>query len=81
MLTFAKEAYALPPGEAERLVAEGYRPEPVGRELEPNRVILFLPSAEVAKVASARPLTVRLSAEVLAARCLALVPFDAEPTP
>jgi len=75
LLTFAKEAYAVPPGEGQRLVAEGYRPEPVGLELEPKRVILILPAARVASVDAARPLAVRLSAELLSAECLALVPF------
>jgi hypothetical protein len=76
-LTFAKEAYALPPDEAKRLVAEGHRPEPVGRQLEPSRVILFVPEERVARIASARRLAVRLSAEMLSAECLALVPFEA----
>jgi hypothetical protein len=76
VLTFAKEAYALPIGEANRLVAEGYRPEAVGRELEPTRVILFVPVERVAEISKARPLAVRLSAEVLSAECLALVPFE-----
>jgi hypothetical protein len=77
VLTFAREAYALPPDEAKQLLAEGHRPEPVARELEPPRVILFVPAARVARIASARRLAVRLSAELLAAECLALVPFEA----
>jgi hypothetical protein len=79
VLAFASEAFALPAEEAERLIAEGRRPEPVGRELEPPRVILFVPAERVARIASARPLAVRLSAEVLQAESLALVPFEAEP--
>jgi len=78
VLAFAKEAYAIPRDEAERLIGEGHRPEPVGRELEPPRVILFVPRERVARVASARRLAVRLSAEMLSAECLALVPFEAE---
>jgi hypothetical protein len=77
-LAFAKEAYALPPDEAERLIAEGHRPEPVGRELEPPRVILFVPAERVERIATASPLAVRLDAEMLAAKCLALVPFEVE---
>jgi hypothetical protein len=75
-LTFAEEAYALPPDEAKRLLAEGYRPEPVSRELEPPRVILFVPAARVARIASARRVALRLTAELLSAECLALVPFE-----
>jgi hypothetical protein len=75
VLAFAGEAYALPRDEGERLVVEGYRPDPVGRELEPSRIVLFVPAERVARIASARPLAVRLSAELLSAECLALVPF------
>lgn len=75
VLAFAREAYELPRDEAERLMAEGHRPDPVGRELEPPRIVLFVPAERVARIAFARPLAVRLSAELLAAECLALVPF------
>jgi hypothetical protein len=76
VLTFASEAYALPRHEAEMLLAEGYRPESVGRELEPPRIIVFVPHERVARIGSARPLVVRLTADVLSAECLALVPFS-----
>jgi hypothetical protein len=75
VLAFAREAYALPRDEAERLMAEGHRPDPVGRELEPPRIVLFVPAERVARIASARPLAVRLTADLLSAECLALVPF------
>jgi len=78
VLAGAKEAYALPPDEARRLVAEGCRPEPVGLELEPPRLLLFVPAERVAQIPSARPLAVRLSAELLSEECLALVPFAKE---
>jgi len=73
-LAFASEAYVLPRDEAERLIAEGHEREPVGRELEPPRVILYVARERVAAIASA----VRLSAELLSAECLALVLFEAE---
>jgi hypothetical protein len=78
VLTFASEAYALPRDEGERLIAEGHQPEPVGHELAPPRLILFVPRERVTRTASARPLAVRLSAEVLSTECLALVPFGTE---
>ena len=62
--------------DAEVLVAEGYRVEPIGRELEPPKLIVFAPSARVVGIASRRPLAVRLSADLLLADCLALVPFQ-----
>jgi len=80
VLTFASEAYSLARDEAARLIAEGHRPEPVGQELEPPRVILFVPAERVARIPSAHRLPVRLSAESLAAECLALVPFEAGST-
>jgi hypothetical protein len=78
VLAEASEAYAISPDEARRLVAEGHRPEGVGRELEPPRLLLFVPAGRVAQIPSARPLAVRLSAELLSAECLALVPFARE---
>jgi hypothetical protein len=77
-LAAAREVYALPPDEARRLVAEGCTPEPVGLELEPPRLLLFVPAERAASIPSARPLAVRLSAELLSAECLALVPFARE---
>jgi len=76
VLAGAREAYAVAREDAEALVAEGYRAEPVGQELQPPKLIIFAPAARVGQIASALPLTVRLSAELLAAECLVLVPFE-----
>jgi hypothetical protein len=76
VLAAAHEAYALPEEEGARLLAEGCRPEPVGRELEPARLVFFVPAPRVARIAGARRLAVRLSADLLSAECLALVPFS-----
>lgn len=76
LLTLASEAYLITAEEASRLIAEGHRPDPVGEELEPRRIILVLPRERVAMIDSARRTAVRLNAEVLAAQYLALVPFD-----
>ena len=77
VLADARESYVIPAEEAERLVAEGHRLEPVGDELAPAKRILFIPADRIARIGSARPVAVRLSAELLAAECLALVPFEA----
>lgn len=61
-------------------MTEGYRPDPVGQELEPKRIIVFVPAERVAGIVSAQPLVVRLSAELLTAECLALVPFPVRPS-
>lgn len=79
-LAEASEAYAVTRAEAENLVAEGHEPAPVGADLEPPKLLLFIPASRVAGLASARPLALRMSAELLAAECLALVPFDHETT-
>lgn len=75
LLAAAGEAYALARADAEGLIAEGYEPQPVGRELEPSRTILVVPVERVRRLASVRPLAVRLSAELLSAESLVLVPF------
>ena len=51
----------------------------MGAELEPPKLIVVIPAARVARLRSARPLAVRLGAELLAAECLVLVPFDRGP--
>jgi hypothetical protein len=76
VLVDASEAYTVTREDAAELLAEGYKAEPVGEELQPPKVIIFAPAARVVRLGSARALTVRLSAELLAAECLALVPFD-----
>lgn len=77
VLSDASEAYAVTPEEARELVGEGHPLEPVGQELEPPKLIVFAPAARIARLRSARPLTVRLSADLMLAECLALVPFEA----
>ncbi len=75
LLALASEAYAVPPDEGQRLLAEGWQPESVGSELAPSRLILVVPPDRAAQIPSARPLPVRLSSELLATDCLVLVPF------
>lgn len=75
ILADAEAAYVIPEGEAERLVVEGFQPEPVGRELEPPKVILFLPADRVAQLTGAREIPVRLEVELLETPALALVRF------
>lgn len=79
LLADASAAYALPLGEGRVLIAEGHSAEPLGGELEPPRLIVFVPAPRLAQIASARPLPVRLSRELLAAECLALTPFEPRP--
>jgi hypothetical protein len=76
LLADASQAYAITRQDADLLVAEGHRVEPLGRELEPPKLILFAPAARLAGIASRRPLAVRLSADLMLADCLALVAFQ-----
>ena len=75
VLANARAAYVISGADARTLLAEAHRMETVGRELDPPKLIIVAPSDRIARIASARPVAVRLSAEVLAAECLALTPF------
>jgi hypothetical protein len=81
ILADARQAHVIPREEALELIAEGCRPEPVGQELDPPRLILFVPEERIARIPSARPVPVRLEAELLAAECLALTAFGSAPRP
>jgi hypothetical protein len=76
VLAGARAAYVISGEDARRVIAEGHRPEPVGFDLDPAKLIVVVPADRIMRIASARQVAVRLSAEVLAAEGLALVPFD-----
>jgi hypothetical protein len=76
VLADTSEAWAVSPQDARQLAAEGYPVEPVGGELAPPKQIVRVPADRVAKAPSARPVSLRLGADLLAAEGLALVPFD-----
>lgn len=78
VLADAREAFVISPDDAQRLLAAGCRPEPVGDELAPAKCILFASSEDIAQLASARPIAVRLTPDMLGAECLALVRFEAQ---
>jgi hypothetical protein len=75
LLAGAEWAFVVPPEAAEALLAEGLTPHGVGAELDPPRTILLLPRERASAIAGAREIAVRMSAELLAARFLVLVPF------
>jgi len=74
-LTHARDAYAIDDATAAALLAEGFAADDRGRGLEPPRTLVWITEERAARLADARPLALRLDAELLAARCLALVPF------
>ena len=76
VLARASAAYLITREDAETLTAEGWLPEAVGRELEPPKHIVVVPADRVVHLASARPIPVRLGAELLSAEYLALTSFE-----
>jgi hypothetical protein len=75
-LSRARCAYAIDEATAAVLLAEGFASDDRGRGLEPPRTLVWITEDRAAHLAGARPLALRLDAELLAARCLALVPFS-----
>jgi len=76
LLAGASRAFVIAPEAAAQLRAEGLMTEPVGTEFEPPKVIIRTSRNRVAGLASAREVPVALTAELLSARFVALVPFD-----
>ena len=76
LLAGTSQAYVISENEAALLRQEGFRVEPVGREVDPPKVILVAPAQRVAALTFAKELPVCLGGELLSATCLVLVPFD-----
>jgi hypothetical protein len=74
-LAHAREAYAIDDATAAALIAEGFIIDDRGGGLEPPRTIVWITAERASRFTGARPIALRLDAELLAARCLALVPF------
>jgi hypothetical protein len=74
-LAHAREAYAIDEVTAASLLAEGWQGDDRGRGLEPPRILVWVSAERAAGLASARPIELRMSPELLAAPCLVLVPF------
>jgi len=76
VLADAESAFAIPCSEVTQLEEEGYRREPVGAEIEPQKVILFAPDARLEQIPEKRRIRVALDAEFFAAPCVALSRFS-----
>lgn len=74
-LAHAREAYAIDDATASLLIAEGFATDDRGQALEPSRMIIWLSAERATRLTDATPLVLRLDADLLAARYLALVPF------
>lgn len=77
-LTRSREAFVVDTAAIDELLAEGYVRESVGDELEPRRSYVFVPEERATKIARRRPIALHMSAELLAAPNLVLVPFRVE---
>lgn len=74
-LAHAREAYALDDATAATLLAEGFVADDRGRGLEPPRTLIWITAERASGLEGVRPVALKLDAELLAARNLALVPF------
>jgi len=76
VLADAEDAYAISREDAAELVVEGYRPEPVGQELEPPKVLVFVSRERLSQCSSPRAVPlVGMGPALLAETHLALVRF------
>lgn len=75
VLADAERAFIVSEDAARELLAEGYACQSVGAELAPAKIIVFVPKDRSDRLADKREISVRLSAEMLAATCLVLVPW------
>lgn len=77
LLAGAASAWSIPESDAHRLIAEGYEPAAVGALLEPSKTMIFVCERRLSEIPGRRRLELRLGAELLGSRWLALVPFKA----
>jgi hypothetical protein len=75
VLADAQHAFIIDEGDAAMLANLGYRPEPAGLELQPPRELWFVPRDVLDRLNSAQEVAVRLSADLLGAKHVALLRF------
>ena len=75
VLADTRVACVISDADARRLVAEGYRPEACGLDVTPEKILLFVDERRLAALETRR-IPVGLGPEFLAARAIALIPFD-----
>jgi hypothetical protein len=82
VLVDAAQAWVIDECEADRLVGSGHIPLPVGNELVPPKRLFYMNAADLKGLSLHHQIAVRLSAELLQARSLVLVPHgEPESTP
>jgi len=75
LLVDAEEVWIIDDSGADILEAAGLSPHPVGRELSPAKRVFFVSARELESVRIKRQIPVRMSAELLQADNIALVPI------
>jgi len=81
VLADAESAFSIPGSEVKRLEEDGYRREAVGAEIEPQKVILFVPADRLEQIPDKRRLRVALDADFFAAPCVVLSRFRTHSAP
>lgn len=76
-LAHAERAFSIDEATAEALCKEGFVTDAGGRDLVPSRTLVWITNERAATLVGARALALRLDADLLAASCVALVPFAA----
>lgn len=79
VLAEAESAYVISDEDAERLLAEGYVPEPCGSEIVPGKTLLFVDPVRLEGLDSRRQIRVDLGLDFLTAQAVALVRFAPRP--
>jgi hypothetical protein len=76
ILCDARAAYAIADEDAARLQSEGYRAEPCGKEVSPEKTLVFVDEKRLEKIASRRQIRVGRGPDFLSNRAIALVRFE-----
>lgn len=76
VLADARAAYEISEEDARRLEVDGYAPQPCGREVAPEKTIVFVDQQRLSRIEARRSIPVSLGPDFLAARVIALLPFD-----
>ncbi len=76
VLVDAEQVWVIDETEADRLETGGHKPHSVGRELSPHKRLFYVTPEELATITGCRQIAVRLDAEFLGARSMALIPHQ-----
>jgi hypothetical protein len=75
VLAGSRQVLVIDEQDAQQLLSLGHKPLPVGCQLHPAKQLFVISEDEASVLSSAREIPVRLSAELLGAPYLVLIPF------